>query len=238
VSLTHPSPNFGDRRGRRVELVVLHHTAMPSCAEALDRLCDPAAEVSAHYLIDADGTLLSLVDEGARAWHAGAGMWRGEGDVNSRSIGIELANPGDRPYPEPQMAALERLLADVLHRHGLPPEAVIAHSDMAPERKGDPGVRFDWRRLALQGLSVWFDPPVAPPPPSFPSRGERGAEPDAARFLADLAAFGYPACPPGTLLTAFRLRFRPWANGPLDAVDCALAAGLGRFAVDAPGVHA
>jgi N-acetylmuramoyl-L-alanine amidase len=238
VSLTHPSPNFGDRRGRRVELVVLHYTAMPSCAEALDRLCDPAAEVSAHYLIDADGMLLSLVDEGARAWHAGAGMWRGEGDVNSRSIGIELANPGDRPYPEPQMAALERLLADVLHRHGLPPEAVIAHSDMAPGRKGDPGVRFDWRRLALQGLSVWLDPPVAPPPPSVPGRGEGCAEPDAARFLADLAAFGYPACPPGTLLTAFRLRFRPWANGPLDAVDCALAAGLGRFAVDAPGVHA
>ncbi len=238
MSLTHPSPNFGDRRGRRVELVVLHYTAMPSCAEALDRLCDPAAEVSAHYLIDADGMLLSLVDEGARAWHAGAGMWRGEGDVNSRSIGIELANPGDRPYPEPQMAALERLLADVLHRHGLPPEAVIAHSDMAPGRKGDPGVRFDWRRLALQGLSVWLDPPVAPPPPSVPGRGEGCAEPDAARFLADLAAFGYPACPPGTLLTAFRLRFRPWANGPLDAVDCALAAGLGRFAVDAPGVHA
>ena len=238
MSLTHPSPNFGDRRGRRVELVVLHYTAMPSCAEALDRLCDPAAEVSAHYLIDADGMLLSLVDEGARAWHAGAGMWRGEGDVNSRSIGIELANPGDRPYPEPQMAALERLLADVLHRHGLPPEAVIAHSDMAPGRKGDPGVRFDWRRLALQGLSVWLDPPVAPPPPSVPGRGEGCAEPDAARFLADLAAFGYPACPPGTLLTAFRLRFRPWATGPLDAVDCALAAGLGRFAVDAPGVHA
>lgn len=238
MSLTHPSPNFGDRRGRRVELVVLHYTAMPSCAEALDRLCDPAAEVSAHYVIDADGMLLSLVDEGARAWHAGAGMWRGEGDVNSRSIGIELANPGDRPYPEPQMAALERLLADVLHRHGLPPEAVIAHSDMAPGRKGDPGVRFDWRRLALQGLSVWLDPPVAPPPPSVPGRGEGCAEPDAARFLADLAAFGYPACPPGTLLTAFRLRFRPWANGPLDAVDCALAAGLGRFAVDAPGVHA
>lgn len=238
MSLTHPSPNFGDRRGRRVELVVLHYTAMPSCAEALDRLCDPAAEVSAHYVIDADGMLLSLVDEGARAWHAGAGMWRGEGDVNSRSIGIELANPGDRPYPEPQMAALERLLADVLHRHGLPPEAVIAHSDMAPGRKGDPGVRFDWRRLALQGLSVWLDPPVAPPPPSVPTRGEGCAEPDAARFLADLAAFGYPACPPGTLLTAFRLRFRPWANGPLDAVDCALAAGLGRFAVDAPGVHA
>ena len=91
VSLSHPSPNFGERRGRgRVELVVLHYTAMPSCADALERLCDPAAEVSAHYLIDADGTVLSLVDEGARAWHAGAGGWGGAGEVNWRCIGIEL----------------------------------------------------------------------------------------------------------------------------------------------------
>jgi len=235
----YPSPNFGPRRhGALPDLVVIHYTAMPTCAEAFARLCDPAAEVSAHYLISELGAVQALVPEELRAWHAGAGSWGGCHDVNSRAIGIELANRGDDPFPEPQMAALERLLADVLHRHGLPPEAVIAHSDMAPGRKGDPGVRFDWRRLALQGLSVWLDPPVAPPPPSVPGRGEGCAEPDAARFLADLAAFGYPACPPGTLLTAFRLRFRPWANGPLDAVDCALAAGLGRFAVDAPGVHA
>jgi N-acetylmuramoyl-L-alanine amidase len=213
VSLTHPSPNFGDRRGRRVNLVVLHYTAMPTCAAALERLCDPAAEVSAHFLIDEGGTVLSLVDEGARAWHAGAGMWRDEGDVNSRSIGVELANPGDRPFSEPQMRALERLLADVLDRYALPPEAVIAHSDMAPDRKGDPGPRFDWRRLALQGLSVW------------PS--------DVAGFVADLRAFGYPDAAPKTLLTAFRLRFRPWARGPMDETDRALAAGLRSFAVDA-----
>jgi N-acetylmuramoyl-L-alanine amidase len=216
VSLSHPSPNFGERRGRgRVELVVLHYTAMPSCAEALDRLCDPAAEVSAHYLIDRDGTVRTLVDEGARAWHAGAGEWGGEGDVNSRSIGIELANTGREPFAEHQMAALERLLAGVLERHALPPEAVIAHSDMAPERKGDPGARFDWRRLALQGLAVW--PEVAEP-------GD---------FMADLRAFGYPEAAPETLLTAFRLRFRPWATGALDDTDLALAAGLRRFAVDA-----
>jgi N-acetylmuramoyl-L-alanine amidase len=234
VTLTHPSPNFGDRRGKgRVELVVLHYTAMPSCAEALERLCDPGAEVSAHYLIDADGTLLSLVDEGARAWHAGAGMWRGAGDVNSRSIGIELANPGDRPFPEPQMRALERLLADILQRHGLPPEAVIAHSDMAPDRKADPGSRFDWRRLALQGLSVWPSLPDAPPPQPSPTGAEGGASDAMAGFLADLRAFGYPDAAPETLLTAFRLRFRPWATGPLDAADRALAAGLRRIAIDA-----
>lgn len=215
MSLTHPSPNFGERRGGAgVDLVVLHYTAMSSCAVALERLCDPAAEVSAHYLIDADGSVLSLVDEGARAWHAGAGSWRGVEDVNSRSIGIELANGGQEPFAEPQMAALERLLAGVLQRHGLGPEAVIAHSDMAPERKGDPGARFDWRRLAVQGLSVWPEP------------GEPGD------FIADLRAFGYPDAAPEILLTAFRLRFRPWAKGPLDDTDLVLAAGLRRFAVD------
>jgi N-acetylmuramoyl-L-alanine amidase len=215
-----------------VNLVVLHYTAMPTCAAALERLCDPAAEVSAHFLIDEGGTVLSLVDEGARAWHAGAGMWRDEGDVNSRSIGVELANPGDRPFSEPQMRALERLLADVLDRYALPPEAVIAHSDMAPDRKGDPGPRFDWRRLALQGLSVWpRASALADAPP--PTGGEGGASSDVAGFVADLRAFGYPDAAPKTLLTAFRLRFRPWARGPMDETDRALAAGLRSFAVDA-----
>jgi N-acetylmuramoyl-L-alanine amidase len=210
----HPSPNFGDRRGKRIALVVLHYTAMQTYAEALERLCDPGAEVSAHYLIDTDGAVLGLVDEAARAWHAGTGSWVGEGDVNSRSIGIELVNTGSHPFAEPQMAALERLLAGVRNRHALPPQAVIAHSDMAPDRKVDPGPRFDWQRLALQGLSVWPEP---------------GAPGD---FAADLRAFGYPDAAPETLLTAFRLRFRPWAKGPLDDADRALAAGLRRFAVD------
>lgn len=217
MSLSHPSPNFGDRRGRRVELVVLHYTAMASCAEALARLSDPLAEVSAHYLIDSDGTVLTLVDETARAWHAGAGEWAGAGDVNSRSVGIELANTGAIPFAEAQLAALEAVLTGVLDRHALPPQAVIAHSDMAPDRKGDPGARFDWRRLALQGLSVWPDAgPVV--------TGD---------FSADLRCFGYPDLPVETLLAAFRLRFRPWARGPLDQTDQALAADLARrFPVD------
>jgi N-acetylmuramoyl-L-alanine amidase len=177
--------------------------------------------------------VLSLVDESARAWHAGAGEWGGEGDVNSRSIGIELANTGREPFAEPQMEALERLLAGVLERHGLGPEAVIAHSDMAPDRKGDPGARFDWRRLAVQGLSVWPDLENAPPPHLSPTRGEGGASPQMAGFLADLRAFGYPEAAPDDLLTAFRLRFRPCGKGPLDGSDCAVAAGLRRFAVDA-----
>ncbi|HEY0275164.1 MAG TPA: N-acetylmuramoyl-L-alanine amidase, partial [Paenirhodobacter sp.] len=147
-----PSPNFGPRRqGAQPELIVLHYTGMTSCAAARDRLCDPAAEVSAHWLIAEDGRAEALVAEESRAWHAGAGSWQGRGDVNSRSIGIEIANPGNRPFPEPQMAALEALLRAILHRWGIPPEAVIAHSDMAPERKIDPGPRFDWCRLARQG---------------------------------------------------------------------------------------
>lgn len=228
MSLSHPSPNFGERRGRgRVELVVLHYTVL-GCCEALGRLCDPKAEVSAHYVIGADGTVFSLVDEADRAWHAGAGEWRGAGDVNSRSIGIELANSGAEPFAERQMAALERLLAEVMDRHGLRPEAVIGHSDMAPDRKGDPGPRFDWRRLALQGLSVWPDRPAHP----SLIRGESGKDGILAGFLADLRAFGYPEAKPEALLTAFRRRFRPWAQGSLDDTDRALAAGLRRFAVD------
>jgi N-acetylmuramoyl-L-alanine amidase len=229
VILSQPSPNFGDRKGgAKVELVVLHYTVL-DCAGSLARLCNPQAEVSAHYLIDRDGTLHALVDEGARAWHAGAGSWGGAGDVNSRSVGIELVNSGDVPFAEPQMVALERLLADLLRRHALPPQAVIGHSDMAPDRKTDPGARFDWRRLAALGLSVWPDLTGR----SSPAPGEGGAVPDGAGFLADLRAFGYPEGPPETLLAAFRLRFRPMAKGPLDDTDCALAAGLRRFAIDA-----
>ncbi len=216
----HPSPNFGDRRGKRVDLIVLHYTAMASAAEALARLCDPGPEVSAHYLIDRDGTVFHLVDEAMRAWHAGAGEWGGEGDVNSRSIGIELQNTGSEPFAEPQMAALEALLSDLLGRHALSPKAVIGHSDMAPDRKGDPGARFDWRRLALQGLTVW-------PVPAEPGD-----------LQADLRAFGYPDAPTDTLLTAFRLRFRPWGEGPLDDTDRALAAGLRRIAVDGGALRA
>ena len=225
MSLTHPSPNFGERRGgQRPELVVIHYTAMASAAAALERLCDPTAEVSAHYLIDTDGTAFSLVAEDARAWHAGAGAWGGRSDVNSRSIGIELANRGAEPFAERQMAGLERLLADVMTRWALPPQAVIGHSDMAPDRKGDPGIRFDWRRLALQGLSVW------------PETVEAGGSGD---FYTQARRFGYPDVGADAVLTAFRLRFRPWAEGPLDETDAALMADLARrFSVDAGAAQA
>ncbi|MFN3643263.1 MAG: N-acetylmuramoyl-L-alanine amidase [Gemmobacter sp.] len=206
-----PSPNCGPRRGGlRPDLVVIHYTGMATAAAARARLCDPAAEVSAHWLIDEAGNAEPLVDEALRAWHAGAGEWLGRGDVNSRSIGIELANPGDRPFPSAQMAALERVLAGVMDRWGIAPAGVIAHSDMAPGRKVDPGARFDWRGLARAGLAVW---PSGPGDPAVP-------------LEASLTRIGYPAVDPAVRLAAFRLRFRPWACGPEDAADRALAAGL------------
>lgn len=215
------SPNHGPRRdGLTPHLIVIHYTAMASAAAACARLCDPAAEVSAHYLITAAGAVWSLVPEDRRAWHAGAGSWGGAHDINSRSIGIELAHRGDHPFAAPQMAALERLLPEIMARWQIAPEGVIAHSDMAPGRKIDPGPRFDWRRLARGGLSIWPQP--GPLQPSV----------DPARFDRDARVFGYPAAPRAVLLDSLRLRFRPWVwtpegrPWPLDAVDCALMADL------------
>lgn len=207
----HPSPNHGDRRGQRVELIVLHYTGMADGPSARARLCDPGAEVSAHWLVHEDGRLDPLVPEDRRAWHAGAGAWRGADDVNSRSIGIEIVNPGDAPFPAPQMAAVAALLRDIMTRHGLRPDAVIGHSDMAPGRKCDPGPRFDWQGLARQGLAIW---------PA--DGGHTSASP-----LADsLDAIGYPPAAPQIRLDAFRLRFRPWANGPETEADRRTAASL------------
>ncbi|MCX8508605.1 MAG: N-acetylmuramoyl-L-alanine amidase [Rhodobacteraceae bacterium] len=216
--MSFASPNFGSRRqGARADMIVLHYTAMPTCAEARERLCDPAAEVSAHWLIAEDGQTEQLVDEAMRAWHAGAGAWGAVTDVNSRSIGIELANPGNAPFPEPQMAALERLLAGIMGRWQIAPHRIIAHSDMAPGRKRDPGPRFDWQRFARAGLSVWPGP-----------GGDERAD-----FHTSARAFGYPDLPVEVLLAAFRMRFRPCATGPEDARDRALADDLARrFPVD------
>jgi len=198
-------------------MVVIHYTAMATAAAARARLCDPAAEVSAHWLIDEAGRAEALVPEELRAWHAGAGAWGAVGDVNSRSIGIELANPGDRPFAAAQMAALERLLAGILGRWAIPPERVIGHADMAPGRKADPGPRFDWRRLARAGLSVW------------PGAGGDAA----ADFAAAARRFGYPQAAPDLLLAVFRARFRPWASGPETAADRAALDDLARrFPVD------
>ena len=222
--IRHPSPNVGPRRGgARPDMIVLHYTAMATPEAALERLCDAEAEVSAHYLICPRGRVWHLVEEAARAWHAGAGQWGDVTDVNSRSIGIELANTGAEPFSEPQMAALEALLGGIMARWAIAPARVIAHSDMAPARKCDPGPRFDWRRLARQGLSIWPD-------------SMSGTEATPAQFVRDAERFGYvrtEGVSDADILRAFRLRFRPMASGPLAPQDCALMADLAaRFAVD------
>ncbi|MEM7596054.1 MAG: N-acetylmuramoyl-L-alanine amidase [Pseudomonadota bacterium] len=224
----HASPNFGERiDGLRPELVVLHYTAMSPCQAALDRLCDPEAEVSSHYLISGKGVVFQLVDEEKRAWHAGSGTWRGRDDINSRSIGIELDNTGYTPFSEPLMAALEPLLSGILRRWSIPAHGVIGHSDMAPDRKFDPGCRFDWQRLARLGLSIWPEP-----------------TPSSTDFATSAAQFGYDlARGEKAVLHAFRQRFRPMATRQFiapqtapDATDRALAANLAaRFGIDQRG---
>lgn len=207
VVIDRPSPNFGPRRpvGRAVDMLLLHYTGMATGAAALDRLCDPVTQVSSHYTIDEDGTVYRHVAEADRAWHAGESCWQGDRDVNSRSIGIELVNPGHefgyRPFPEAQMLALIELGRGILTRHPIPPSQVLAHSDVAWWRKQDPGELFDWARLARAGLGVWAD--GAPQP----------AEPIAdADLIRHLAGFGYRLEQPGDLpgvLAAFQRHYRP-----------------------------
>ncbi len=219
ILTSHPSPNFGPRRdSARPDMVVIHYTAMAASKAALKTLCDPITEVSAHYLISTAGEVFSLVAEDQRAWHAGAGQWGATNDVNSRSIGIELTNSGYTPFANRQIDALEELLRGILERWSIPPERVIGHSDMAPGRKIDPGVRFDWARLALSGLSVWPQPTD-----------------NSSDFREGMTRFGYTSPQnDDQLLQSFRRRFRPGATGPLDDVDRAMITDLAtRFPVDA-----
>ena len=154
------SPNADDRPGAAViDMLVLHYTGMPSAADALDRLCDPTAQVSAHWLVDEDGTVWRLVPEERRAWHAGASAWAGRSRLNDVSIGIELVNPGHawgyRPFPAAQLASLVTLARGIVRRWRIPPQRVLGHADIAPARKEDPGELFDWRGLAQAGIGLW-----------------------------------------------------------------------------------
>ena len=190
------SPNHNERPAdAAIDILLLHYTGMPTGAGALDRLCDPAAKVSAHYLIDEDGAAYALVDEDRRAWHAGVSYWRGERDINGRSVGIELVNPGHefgyRPFPEPQMRTLIGLCQDILARHAIPAARVLGHSDVAPGRKEDPGELFDWPRLAAEGIGLW-------PSEGMSVSARRTLAPGAdGRAVQELrralAAFGYDA---------------------------------------------
>lgn len=201
------SPNH-DGRTCAIDMLILHYTGMLDRAAALARLIDPTAKVSAHYLIGEDGTVVRLVPELRRAWHAGVSYWRGRTDINSASIGIELVNPGHefgyRDFPSAQMTALAALAADIVRRHGIPPRHVLGHSDVAVGRKQDPGERFNWKWLAQQRVGLWPDFAAAPEPG------------DVAALQRDLASFGY-RCPITSELDdntraavrAFQTHFRP-----------------------------
>jgi N-acetylmuramoyl-L-alanine amidase len=213
----HPSPNHGERKdGKSVTALVLHYTGMKDAAGALHQLCNPAAQVSCHYLVLEDGRILQLVPEARRAWHAGAGAWQGETDMNSASIGIEIVNPGHehgyRPFPEAQIDAVTELCRDIVARWRIPADRVIAHSDMAPARKQDPGELFPWERLAAAGVGLHAPPhPIASG--RFFQRGEEGQPIEALQAM--LGMYGYPILVTGVfdeetehVVTAFQRHFR------------------------------
>ena len=230
VAQVLPSPNHGERAGaRRPDCLVLHYTGMPTAEAAIALLRDPAREVSCHYVVEETGRILQLVPEARRAWHAGVSCWRGERDMNSASIGVEICNAGHDgglpEFPGAQIAAVIALCRDVMSRHGVKPARVLAHSDIAPERKRDPGERFPWAELAAAGVGLW----TTPEPPSDPlaARGHegphvRGLQTLLALYGYDLEANGVYDARTQTVVAAFQRRFRP------ERIDGLADAGLAR----------
>lgn len=213
-----PSPNFDSRpAGGPIDILVLHYTGMRTAEEALARLCDPEARVSSHYTVDETGRIYRHVDESKRARHAGVSYWAGERDVNNRSIGIEVVNPGHEfgyvPFPDAQIAAVIDLSRAILRRHPIPPYRVVGHSDVAPARKTDPGELFPWNVLAHNGVGVY------PAVPVENSVTQASAE----IFASMLASYGYGVAPDvdiplATVVAAFQRHFRPGrVDGIIDA---------------------
>lgn len=213
-----PSPNLDERQaGTPIDMLVLHYTGMVTGKAALDRLCDPASRVSAHYVIDESGAIFQLVDEAARAWHAGVSNWKGRDNLNGRSIGIEIVNGGHDfgcpPYMPVQMEAVTALSREILARHNIRADNVVGHSDIAPTRKQDPGEWFDWRFLALHGVGLWVEPdPILEDGPALKlhDRGDPVAE-----LQYALATYGYGLEVLGrfdeqtkAVVTAFQRHFR------------------------------
>ncbi len=213
-----PSPNWDARpAGAAIDILVLHYTGMQSAAAAIERLRDAAAKVSSHYVVEEDGTVWQLVEEGRRAFHAGISHWRGHETLNGRSIGIEIVNPGHewgyRAFPAAQMAAVAQLCRGILSRHPIPARNVVGHSDVAPDRKQDPGELFDWAGLAAQGIGLW------------PGRGEASVE----DVPAALRQIGYPIPELATTVAAFQRHWRP------ELVDGASDLGTRRRVADVLG---
>ncbi|MCY3726243.1 MAG: N-acetylmuramoyl-L-alanine amidase [Rhodobacteraceae bacterium] len=209
-----PSPNYSQRRDSlKPEFIVIHYTAMATSKLALERLCSSKHEVSCHYLIAEKGKIYQLVEDEMRAWHAGDGSWMGQSDINSRSLGIELANLGNHPYSLPQIFSLESTLRHLINKWDIPIHNIIGHSDMAVGRKQDPGRKFDWRGLALSNLSIWSDCGIS-------------GTIDKSEFITLTESFGYSSPKDMSeeeslryLLDSFRSRFRPWASGELNEYD-------------------
>jgi N-acetylmuramoyl-L-alanine amidase len=212
-----PSPNHDQRaQGLATDILLLHYTGMRRTADALARLCDPAAKVSAHYVVDERGEISQLVPEARRAWHAGLSSWEGVCDINSRSIGIEIANPGHEfgypDFPDPQIEAVIALCRDILHRHHIRADRVLAHSDIAPERKIDPGEKFPWQRLHRASVGAW----VTANPSSTPALGPGDSGDAVADLQKSLQRYGYGIATTGiydaataAVVTAFQRHFRP-----------------------------
>jgi N-acetylmuramoyl-L-alanine amidase len=235
-----PSPNFNERL-HPVGMLVLHYTGMKDGASALARMRDPASEVSAHYMVEEDGTVFALVPEEKRAWHAGRSWWRGEEDINSRSIGVEIVNGGHEfglpPYPDIQIAAVVELCQAIVRRWSIPQTRIVAHSDIAPGRKEDPGERFPWNRLAQAGVGLW--PAKSRPEPWMmhgASPGDAGLTVE--RFQRDLAAIGYRIEITGkfgestaVVVRAFQRRWRQHSiTGEGDSETIALAHAVAELA--------
>jgi N-acetylmuramoyl-L-alanine amidase len=218
VERVEPSPNFDERTGLgHADMIVLHYTGMQFAHEAIHRLCDPTARVSSHYVVIETGSIVQLVQESKRAWHAGVSVWGGDPDVNSRSIGIEVCNPGhDFGYPEfpsRQIAATITLCRSILTRNIIRPENIVAHSDVAPSRKNDPGEKFPWARLHAAGIGHWVEP-LPPGTDTGLGLGDHG--PAVLALQQALASYGYGVPQTGAfdaatrdVVVAFQRHFRP-----------------------------
>jgi N-acetylmuramoyl-L-alanine amidase len=220
-TIAAPSPNFDARTGPP-DMIVLHYTGMQTGEAALVRLRDPAAKVSAHYLVEEDGRVFALVPEERRAWHAGKSFWRGETDINARSVGVEIVNPGHefgyRPFPDAQIATVIDLVADIRSRWSVEDARLLGHSDVAPSRKEDPGELFPWKRLAEAGHGLWVEPAAAPG--AALAEGDEG--PGVFALQAGLTRLGYDAAPSGqydaTTATIVRAFQRHWRQERVDGV--------------------